>query len=111
MAKSPRTILQNTDKIARAEVVVGFVAHLAVPGEAVQLAGGQFRRRAAPHQRAAATPFVCEQIEREGVFPGVDVRQSDRAIDDRPHHFLAGRISQSVHDAVMAVASLAAQCQ
>ena len=34
-----------------------------------------------------------------------------RAVDHRPHHFVAGRVAERVDDAAMAVAALAAQQQ
>ncbi len=66
---------------------------------------------AAPDHCPAAAPFVREQIEREGVFPGFDVRQGAGAIDDGPHHLLAGGISQRMDDAMVAVPTFAPQGQ
>ena len=64
-----------------------------------------------PHQRSAATFFVGQQIEGEGVFPGLHVFERAGAIDHGPHHFLAGGVAQGVYDAMVAMPALASQGQ
>ena len=53
--------------------------------------------------------MVGEQIERERVRPGFDVRQPPGPFDDGPHHFLAGGIAEGMDDAIVAMAPFAAE--
>ena len=64
-----------------------------------------------PDQRPAAGAVVGQQVEREGVFPDVDVGGILGTMDDRPHDLLARGVAQGVGDAVAAVSALAAQGQ
>ena len=64
-----------------------------------------------PDQRPAADAVERQQVEREGVFPDVDVGRLFRAADHHPHDLLAGGIAQGVGDAVAAVSPFAAQRQ
>ena len=57
------------------------------------------------------TPSCVKQVERERVLPGLHVGQRAGALDDGPHHLLAGGVAQGVDDAVVAVAPFAAQGQ
>ena len=62
-----------------------------------------------PDERPAAMPVVRQEIERERVGPGLDVREPLGPGDHRPHHFLAGCVAQGMNDAMMAVSPFAAQ--
>ena len=52
-----------------------------------------------------------QQVDRKGVLPDFDVRQSLHATGDSPHDFLAGGVAQGMDDAVVAVAAFASQGQ
>ena len=67
--------------------------------------------RGIPDERPAAGPFVGDQIDREGLGPDLEILQFPRPLDHRPHHLAARGIAQGMYDAVMAVASFAAQLQ
>ena len=56
-----------------------------------------------PDQRPAARSFVRQQVDGEGRFPNEDVGPRADEVGHGPHHFLPGRIAQSVHDPPMAV--------
>ena len=60
---------------------------------------------------AAADSLVSQQVECEGVLPGVDILQLSCPFNDGPHHFLAGRIAQGVDDTVVAMTTFATQCE
>ena len=64
-----------------------------------------------PDERAAACPLVGDEIDREGLGPDFQILKFPRPFDDSPHHLAAGGVAQRMHDAVMAVASLATQLQ
>ena len=57
------------------------------------------------------TAFVRQQIEREGVLPGFQIRQAVRPLNDGPHDFLAGGIAQGMNDAEMTVPAFAPERQ
>src|SRR5262245_9878098 len=93
--------------------------HLGIGGLAIDLSGAARAKNGllgpnqclaksfAPHERAGAAPLVGEQIEREGVLPGLDVGEAASSIDNSAHHFLAGGVTQGVNDTVVTVPALA----
>ena len=62
-----------------------------------------------PDQRAAATPFKREQIDRERLWPNLQIFQQLRPLDHGPHHLPPRRIPKRMHDPMMAVPPLASQ--
>ena len=68
-------------------------------------------RVAGSRQCPAADALVRQQVEREGVLPGFEVRQMRGPVDHGPHDLLAGRVAQGVNDAAVAVATFASQGQ
>ena len=67
--------------------------------------------RGIPDERPATDPFVGDHIDGEGLGPDLEILEFPRPLDHRPHHLAARGVAQGVHDAMMAVASLAAQLQ
>ena len=64
-----------------------------------------------PDERTSACPLVGDEIDRECLGPDFEILQLPRPLDHRPHHLAAGGVAEGVHDAMMAVASFAAQLQ
>ena len=50
-----------------------------------------------------------QQVDRECVFPDVDLRDAANPFDQRPHHFFARRVAQRVHHPAVTVSPFLGQ--